>query len=125
MIDSGGPSSKRVQGEDKRKKRAATCVQYTSSAKNRYRITYVELVGYEKLDMVNKFRADVGVLVCERCREIKIVLIDALAPDWDIDKSDANLMKCIDVVFKYRFRELNFDVERDAEQHRVAGPVDD
>ncbi|RXH78812.1 hypothetical protein DVH24_002330 [Malus domestica] len=55
-------------------------------------------------------------------------MIDALAvhqPNWDIDKSDANLMKCIDVVFKYNFWELKFDVQRDAERHRVAGPAED
>ncbi|RXI04791.1 hypothetical protein DVH24_039065 [Malus domestica] len=77
MADSGGPSSKRVQGE-----------------------------GYEKSDMVKKFRGDVE-------------------PNWDIDKSDANLMKCIDVVFKYHFRELKFDVECDAERPGVARLADD
>ncbi|KAB2620245.1 hypothetical protein D8674_037906 [Pyrus ussuriensis x Pyrus communis] len=78
MADSGGPSSKTIQGE-----------------------------GSEK-DMANKFRGNVGVL-----------------PDWNIDKSDSNLMKCINVVFKYHFRELKFDVQRDAEQHGMAGPADD
>ncbi|TQE04696.1 hypothetical protein C1H46_009679 [Malus baccata] len=52
-------------------------------------------------------------------------MIDVLAADWDIDKSDANLMKCIDVLFKYRFQELKFDVECNAEQHGVVGPADD
>ncbi|KAB2603117.1 hypothetical protein D8674_004122 [Pyrus ussuriensis x Pyrus communis] len=102
MADFGGPSLKRVQGEgfekDKKQKRVATCVQYTSSAK----------IGYQKSDIVNKFRGDVGVL-----------------PDWDIDKSDANLMKCIDVVFKYCFWELKFDAERDAERHEVFELADD
>ncbi|TQD78824.1 hypothetical protein C1H46_035604 [Malus baccata] len=67
MADSGGPSSKKVQGEgsekDKKKKRVTTCVRNTSYAKRRYRISYTELVGYEKSDMVNKFSGDVGVLV--------------------------------------------------------------
>ncbi|TQD97616.1 hypothetical protein C1H46_016790 [Malus baccata] len=66
MADSGGLSSKRVQGEaskkDKKKKRVAECVRYTYSAKSRYRITYAELVGYQKSDMVNKFRGDIRVL---------------------------------------------------------------
>ncbi|KAB2595498.1 hypothetical protein D8674_030948 [Pyrus ussuriensis x Pyrus communis] len=35
------------------------------------------------------------------------------------------LRKCIDVVFKYRFRELKFDVQHDVKGHKVAGPVDD
>ncbi|KAB2606356.1 hypothetical protein D8674_006073 [Pyrus ussuriensis x Pyrus communis] len=83
MAAPGGPMSKKVQGEGSEK------------------------LGYQKSDIVNKFRGDLGVL-----------------PDWDIDKSDANLMKCIDVVFKYRFWELKYDVEHDAERHRVAGPAD-
>ncbi|KAB2606119.1 S2-RNase [Pyrus ussuriensis x Pyrus communis] len=111
MAYSSGPSSKRVQGEgyekDKKNKRAAICVRYTSSAKSRYRITYAELVGYQKSDKVNKFR---GVL--ERCPRGDKDGHDR-CPDWDIDKTDTNLMKCIDVVFKYCFRELKFDVERD------------
>ncbi|TQD82060.1 hypothetical protein C1H46_032410 [Malus baccata] len=105
-----------------------------SSAKSCYRISYAKLVGYKKSDMVNKFRGDVGVLVCDRCRvnwefwrdipkEIKTVMIDAMI--WDIDKSDGNLMKCIDIVFKYHFRELKFDVQRDAKQHGVAKPAED
>ncbi|KAB2617238.1 hypothetical protein D8674_013107 [Pyrus ussuriensis x Pyrus communis] len=64
--------------------------------------------------MVNKVRGNIVVLVCDKCgvnweswrdvpKDIKTVMIDALASDWDIDKSDANLMKCINVVFKYRF----------------------
>ncbi|KAB2634023.1 hypothetical protein D8674_039166 [Pyrus ussuriensis x Pyrus communis] len=83
MADTGGPLSKRVQGEGSEK------------------------VGYKKSDMVNKFRDDVRVL-----------------PDWDIDKSDANLMMCIEVVFKYRFREFKFDVQHDPEWHKVAGPAE-
>ncbi|CAN6728179.1 unnamed protein product [Malus baccata var. baccata] len=132
MADSGGLWSKRVQGEaskkDKKKKRVAACVRYISSAKSRYQITYAELVGYQKSDMVNKFRGDIRVLARDRCRvnwkswrdvpnEIKTIMIDALVPDWDVDKSDVNMMKCIDIVFKYRFRKLKFDVERDAERH--------
>ncbi|KAB2630725.1 hypothetical protein D8674_008244 [Pyrus ussuriensis x Pyrus communis] len=31
--------------------------------------------------------------------------------NWDIDKSDSNLMKAIDNVFKLRFQEWKFDNE--------------
>ncbi|KAB2600183.1 hypothetical protein D8674_010454 [Pyrus ussuriensis x Pyrus communis] len=86
--------------------------------------------------MMNKFRGNIRLLVRDRCRlnweswrdvseDIKTVMIDVLALDWDINKSDANLMKCIDVVFKYCFWELKFDVQRDAERHGVAGPAKD
>ncbi|TQE04412.1 hypothetical protein C1H46_009932 [Malus baccata] len=86
-----------------------------SSAKSHYRISDAELVRYKKSDMVNKFRGVVRVLVRDRCG----------VPDWDINKNDANVMKCIDVVFKYHFRELKFHIQPDTEQHRVAGLAED
>ncbi|KAB2612022.1 S2-RNase [Pyrus ussuriensis x Pyrus communis] len=77
MADSGGPPSKTIQGEgsekDKKKKRDVTFVRYTSSAKSRYQITYAELAGYEKSDMANKFRGNVVVLVCDKCRLMKLM----------------------------------------------------
>ncbi|KAB2602904.1 hypothetical protein D8674_003909 [Pyrus ussuriensis x Pyrus communis] len=130
MVNFGGPSSKRVQGRrfweryyvlkfvDKKKKRAPTCVRYTYAAKSHYRIIYVELVGYEKSDMVKKFRGEVQVLERDSGvnwaswrdvpKEIKTVTINALAV--------SNLIKCIDIMFKYRFWELKFDVECDVER---------
>ncbi|RXH83138.1 hypothetical protein DVH24_003636 [Malus domestica] len=38
-------------------------------------------------------------------------MIDELASNWDIDKSDPNLMKAIDNAFKSRFRGWKFDNE--------------
>ncbi|RXI09288.1 hypothetical protein DVH24_033905 [Malus domestica] len=43
----------------------------------------------------------------------------------NIDKSDANMMKCIDVVFKYHFWELTFDVQCDPGRHGVDGRAND
>ncbi|KAB2622494.1 hypothetical protein D8674_024676 [Pyrus ussuriensis x Pyrus communis] len=83
--------------------------------------------------MVNRFRIDDGVLVRDKCRvdweswkdvleEIRTIMINELEPDWDIDKSDTNMMKFINIMFKYRFRELKFDVELEAELQEVFRP---
>ncbi|KAB2630975.1 hypothetical protein D8674_008494 [Pyrus ussuriensis x Pyrus communis] len=50
--------------------------------------------------------------------KIKTHLIDELESDWDIDKSDINLMKCIDNIFKFYLREWKFNVEHEAELQR-------
>ncbi|TQD75079.1 hypothetical protein C1H46_039386 [Malus baccata] len=38
-------------------------------------------------------------------------MTDELVPNWDIDKSDPNLMKAMDDVFKSRCREWTFNNE--------------
>ncbi|KAB2636113.1 hypothetical protein D8674_026647 [Pyrus ussuriensis x Pyrus communis] len=77
-------------------------------------------------DMRTRFLSDVGVLVRDKYgvdwetwratpEEMKMHLINELAPNWDIDKSNPNLMKCIDNIFKSHFREWKFDNQRVAE----------
>ncbi|TQD98219.1 hypothetical protein C1H46_016173 [Malus baccata] len=127
----------RVQGKgyekvDKKKKRDALAVRYSFGG-SRYRINYKELIVIQKLDKCNKFMCDMRVLVRNKCsvdweswravpEEIKTHLIDELEPDWDIDQSDPNLMKCIDNLFKSSFWEWKFDVEHKAELNRIPEP---
>ncbi|KAB2636212.1 hypothetical protein D8674_026746 [Pyrus ussuriensis x Pyrus communis] len=89
MADSGGPSSKRVQGEGFEK------------AKSRYQITYTKLIGYQKSDMVNKFRGDVGVLVCDRC-----------GCNYTLDDTNEELMKLMEEALKKGYKQWCYDVER-------------
>ncbi|TQD75131.1 hypothetical protein C1H46_039335 [Malus baccata] len=83
--------------------------------------------------MRNKFTHDVRVLVRDKCsanweswrivpEEIKTHLVDEFEPDWDIDQSDPNLMKCIDNIFKSSFRKWKFDVQCEAELNRIPKP---
>ncbi|TQD86515.1 hypothetical protein C1H46_027908 [Malus baccata] len=57
--------------------------------------------GLMKSDMCASFWSDVGVL-----------------PNCDINKSNPNLMKAIDNIFKSRFREWKFDNQRAAKLQR-------
>ncbi|RXH69062.1 hypothetical protein DVH24_031395 [Malus domestica] len=96
-------------------------------------LNYEELMGIQKLDIRNKFMHDVRVLLRDKCsadweswravpEEIKMHLVNVLEPDWDIDQSDPNLMKCIDNIFKSSFREWKFDVECETELNRIPKP---
>ncbi|KAB2604174.1 hypothetical protein D8674_037983 [Pyrus ussuriensis x Pyrus communis] len=57
--------------------------------------------------------------------EMKMHLINELDPNWNIDKSNPNLMKCIDNIFKSRFWEWKFDNQRVAELQREPEPSAD
>ncbi|KAB2625808.1 hypothetical protein D8674_017468 [Pyrus ussuriensis x Pyrus communis] len=119
MVDFGGPSSKRVQGEgfekDKRKKRVVTCVRYTSFAKSCYQITYAKLVGYEKSDMVNKFRADVGLLVHDSCKvnweSWRDVPEEIRTCNYTLDDTNEELMKLMEKALRRVYKQWHYDVE--------------
>ncbi|CAN6547153.1 unnamed protein product [Malus baccata var. baccata] len=107
MTDCGARSSKTMDGEGSGK--AAVWVRHTYGGSH-YRITADKLIGVVKLDMRTSFWSDVGVLVLRAIpKELKMHLIDELVPHWDINKSNPNLMKAIDNIFKSRFQEWKFD----------------
>ncbi|KAB2608302.1 hypothetical protein D8674_011470 [Pyrus ussuriensis x Pyrus communis] len=111
MVDSGGPSLKRVHDEgsekDKKKKRDATCIRYTSSAKSRYRITYTELVGFEKLDMVKKFRDDVRTLRRPQGDRDG----HGRCCNYTLDDTNKELMKLMEEALKRGYKQRCYDVE--------------
>ncbi|TQE14287.1 hypothetical protein C1H46_000206 [Malus baccata] len=122
MADKDARSSKAIDGEGSgkdKKKRAAIQVRHTYG-RSRYRITADDLIGVVKSDKRASFSSDVGTMVRTKCdadweswrpipKELKMHMIDKLAANRDIDKSDPNLMKVINNVFKSRFREWKFD----------------
>ncbi|KAB2608348.1 hypothetical protein D8674_011516 [Pyrus ussuriensis x Pyrus communis] len=79
--------------------------------------------------MRTSFWSGVGALVREKCaaeweswraipEELKMHMIDELATNWDIDKSNPNLMRAIDNMFRSRFQEWKFDNQYAAELQR-------
>ncbi|CAN6570643.1 unnamed protein product [Malus baccata var. baccata] len=90
-------------------------------------------MGIQKLDIRNKFMHNVRALLRDKCsadweswravpEKIKTHFVNELEPDWDIDQSDPNLMKCIDNIFKSSFWEWKFDVECETELNRIPEP---
>ncbi|KAB2597875.1 hypothetical protein D8674_000795 [Pyrus ussuriensis x Pyrus communis] len=114
MADKDARSSMAIDGEDP-----------PLYGRSRYRITGDEIIGVVKSNKCASFSSDVGATVRTKCaadweswkaipEELKMHMIDELVSNWDIGKSDPNLMKVINNVFKSRFQEWNFDNERDA-----------
>ncbi|KAB2600184.1 hypothetical protein D8674_010455 [Pyrus ussuriensis x Pyrus communis] len=122
MANGDARSSKTMDGEGSgkdKKKRAEVLVRHTYGG-SCYRITAEELIGVVKSDERASFWSDVGALVHVKCvvdweswraipEELKMHMIDELAPNWDIDKCNPNLMKAIDNMFKSHFQEWKFD----------------
>ncbi|TQD91340.1 hypothetical protein C1H46_023091 [Malus baccata] len=77
-------------------------------------------MGVVKSNKRASFWSDVGALVRVKCvadweswraipEELKRHMSDELVPNWDIAKSNPNVMKAIDNMFKSRFWEWKFD----------------
>ncbi|KAB2620872.1 hypothetical protein D8674_039452 [Pyrus ussuriensis x Pyrus communis] len=95
MADSCGPSLKRVHDEGSKK------------GNTRYRITYAKLVGFEKLDMVNKFRDDVRILVRPRGDKD----CHGRCCNYTFDDTNKELMKLMEEALKRGYKQWCYDVE--------------
>ncbi|KAB2617239.1 hypothetical protein D8674_013108 [Pyrus ussuriensis x Pyrus communis] len=131
MADGGARSSKTIDGKGSEKGlrfKFSFCIKFLFSFNimNIYfvdvRHTYGgsryrdELIGVVKSDKRDSFCSDVGALVRVECvvdweswraipEELKMHMIDELVPNWDIAKSNPNVMKAINNMVKSRFRE--------------------
>ncbi|KAB2632790.1 hypothetical protein D8674_029037 [Pyrus ussuriensis x Pyrus communis] len=137
MADNGARSSNTTDGASSgkdNKKRAAVRVRHTYGG-SRYQIIADEIIRTVKSNKRPNFSSDVGAMVRTKCaadweswrtilEKLKMHMIDELATNWDIDKSDPNLMKVINNVFKSRFWEWKFvmnALQHNSKNHKSNG----